>query len=780
MKKRLSLHNHETQKLNNSPIIKDDVKFQQKQNDESYYSYGIEEDFSPPKHLKSEDDSELKDLEYDEEAQDELEEDDEYDNEDDYLVSNNLGNIIPNNQRKLIQNRVGLGQLSNYDQKGDSSVSLEQLYMQEYERMHQYRKSYGNSHQHRYELDLPNQNNLNYQDYPSNQQQTNQYVEMQSSYMQHQTSKNHGFGQYSQSFKLESAERHALKEELMNEDLVEFNIELEQSPKQRNIEQSRGEEILSNGLSLGQNQGLIQHHPLAFSNSEVRRSDDELYQGVIVNHAHQRKKFLRYILLGFASIAVFPQFNKGPMYFCMFFAITEIPRIFVPFIIKQFTFNLYQRQAVLVLGFMVFLSHLVVYIGIMTQRSWLTFSGRALFGMFSAGLLFVAVLVGGHQYFDLNHQRTISTTFTVGISLSAWNMVPLFICFVLDKILNKLEDEDFGILTFVQHFYNPKILVIPFVVSIAFSIPVYFQTQRHGHRLKTCIFIQINQDSVVAFGAVFQLASFAFLLIIQYYYYHELYKSSTTQSRFKVDQDESSLDVLLIVFLIGMGITHTFKIAIFPQVMPFVIKEEVRLESGAAFNQAIDHLITSTSLVIVGLLENSLGDNSKLPIFMYLLLLTLTSNFFYWWFYIFDKYKKNSLLDLRQLGQSGYVKHVNRSNNSTNKIFGLQMPILGGANKKKNKSDPEETFFNPHRRVNFQADSQPNDKLLGYELQASKVNLVNGPKSILRQSQEKFELQQLKPFQRSVEYQVNEIMNELNLAVKSGNPSPKNQSNPKS
>jgi hypothetical protein len=37
--------------------------------------------------------------------------------------------------------------------------------------------------------------------------------------------------------------------------------------------------------------------------------------------------------------------------------------------------------------------------------------------------------------------------------------------------------------------------------------------------------------------------------------------------------------------------------------MPFIVKEEMRIESGSAFNQGIDHLLTSVSLFIVGLTE---------------------------------------------------------------------------------------------------------------------------------------------------------------------------------
>jgi hypothetical protein len=39
------------------------------------------------------------------------------------------------------------------------------------------------------------------------------------------------------------------------------------------------------------------------------------------------------------------------------------------------------------MGLLVFFSHLVVYFGVSTNYSLITFIGRALFGVFSAGLL---------------------------------------------------------------------------------------------------------------------------------------------------------------------------------------------------------------------------------------------------------------------------------------------------------------------------------------------------------------------------------------------------------
>ena len=45
------------------------------------------------------------------------------------------------------------------------------------------------------------------------------------------------------------------------------------------------------------------------------------------------------------------------------------------------------RQAILVLGLLVFVSHLIVSIGVFIDISSVTFIGRVLFGLISAGLL---------------------------------------------------------------------------------------------------------------------------------------------------------------------------------------------------------------------------------------------------------------------------------------------------------------------------------------------------------------------------------------------------------
>jgi cytochrome bd-type quinol oxidase subunit 2 len=50
-----------------------------------------------------------------------------------------------------------------------------------------------------------------------------------------------------------------------------------------------------------------------------------------------------------------------------------------------------------------------------------------------------------------------------------------------------------------------------------------------------------------------------------------------------------------------LGIAMTVKIAIYPQVLPFIVKDEMRIESAIAYNQSMDHLLTSLSLLSVGL-----------------------------------------------------------------------------------------------------------------------------------------------------------------------------------
>lgn len=45
----------------------------------------------------------------------------------------------------------------------------------------------------------------------------------------------------------------------------------------------------------------------------------------------------------------------------------EAPRVFVPFVLKEFTQKLYQRQAVLVFGILTLLSNLLVFFGLYTK-----------------------------------------------------------------------------------------------------------------------------------------------------------------------------------------------------------------------------------------------------------------------------------------------------------------------------------------------------------------------------------------------------------------------------
>jgi hypothetical protein len=43
------------------------------------------------------------------------------------------------------------------------------------------------------------------------------------------------------------------------------------------------------------------------------------------------------------------------------------------------------------------------------------------------------------------------------------------------------------------------------------------------------------------------------------------------------------------------------KIAIFPQILPFIVKDEMKIESAHAYNQSIDHLLTAVTVLAVGI-----------------------------------------------------------------------------------------------------------------------------------------------------------------------------------
>lgn len=65
----------------------------------------------------------------------------------------------------------------------------------------------------------------------------------------------------------------------------------------------------------------------------------------------------------------------------------EAPRVLVPFVLKEFTQKLYQRQAILTFGYLTLASNLLVCYGLHTKQISWALLGRALFGVFSQALM---------------------------------------------------------------------------------------------------------------------------------------------------------------------------------------------------------------------------------------------------------------------------------------------------------------------------------------------------------------------------------------------------------
>ena len=96
------------------------------------------------------------------------------------------------------------------------------------------------------------------------------------------------------------------------------------------------------------------------------------------------------------------------------------------------------------------------------------------------------------------------------------------------------------------------------LVSVLCSTPFYFLTYKYGHRLKVCKlqFLKRFNNLVIA-SPVLQLLTFTLILFI---------------SPETVDDTREVSENLLNLVLILLGVSYTIKLALFPQVMPFLIK----------------------------------------------------------------------------------------------------------------------------------------------------------------------------------------------------------------
>ena len=90
--------------------------------------------------------------------------------------------------------------------------------------------------------------------------------------------------------------------------------------------------------------------------------------------------------------------------------------------------------------------------------------------------------------------------------------------------------------------------------------------------------------------------------------------------------------------------------------MPFIVKDEMRIDSAVAFNQSTDHLLSSLSLLAVGLYSQTRPESEFQGAGLFMLLLSALAVYFYYSLYRFDRDKKGSLLDIKPLGeQKSYI-----------------------------------------------------------------------------------------------------------------------------
>lgn len=153
---------------------------------------------------------------------------------------------------------------------------------------------------------------------------------------------------------------------------------------------------------------------------------------------------------------------------------------------------------------------------------------------------------------------------------------------------------------------------------------------------------------IVCVGSFLQLIGFSILLFMQRaHHIHSLRETETLK-------EQNEIEVLLVVVLFFLGFSYSLKISIQPQIVPFIVRDEIKIESASAYNMAMDHGFTSITLIMVGLMENVMTfQNSMYPIFVFLLVLSIASTVFFILLYYVDVYVKGGYLDSQHL----YMHH---------------------------------------------------------------------------------------------------------------------------
>jgi hypothetical protein len=94
----------------------------------------------------------------------------------------------------------------------------------------------------------------------------------------------------------------------------------------------------------------------------------------------------------------------------------------------------------------------------------------------------------------------------------------------------------------------------------------------------------------------------------------------------------------------------SLKIAIYPQVIPHIIKDDSRIESAHAHNISLDHLLTALSIFTIALYSSYYPHETFQFSIIFLFSIQILSVYFYIRLFFFDREKKNKLMDLGILG----------------------------------------------------------------------------------------------------------------------------------
>jgi hypothetical protein len=189
------------------------------------------------------------------------------------------------------------------------------------------------------------------------------------------------------------------------------------------------------------------------------------------------------------------------------------------------------------------------------------------------------------------------------------------------------------------------------VVISLFSVLLFYFSRPGHHRLKICKLLNISQV-LVALGGITHFAAMTYLGLM------ERAKESDQATWTPSDKEEHLAQIWFFFVILGIGLS--MKIAIYPQIVPFIVKDEMKIESAHAYNQSSDHLLTSVTVLAVGVYSQVRPvETYKFACYIFIALTGICS-VFYTKLYRFDKDKKASMLDLQPLGEKKSYIDPNR------------------------------------------------------------------------------------------------------------------------